>query len=323
MGHLLNGEWSFEDVLKESEDGLYVKKPSLYRNRITADGSSGYKAEAGRYVLYSSVACPWAHRTTIYRVVKKLEGLIALYNTEQDFDGRGWSFVDGPHQVPGTGKTVNHLYEIYALGDPGCTTRVTVPCLWDSKTCTVVSNESAEIIRMFNSEFSEIVPPTPDYYPEELRGQIDAMNDRILNEVNNGVNESGRSTTQEAYEASIDKLFAALDDFEKLLGRQRYLLGDRLTESDWRFYPNLIRFDPIYYIGYKCNLRHLEDYPNLSNYLRDLYQTPGIETVSDVQSMKRQVFGPAGPIASNGITPRGPIIDLSRPHDRGRFAKAA
>ncbi len=320
MGHLLNGCWTFDDVLTESDEGLYVKKPSQYRSRITADGSSGYRAEAGRYVLYSSIVCPWAHRTAIFRVLKKLEGAIELVNTEQAPDGQGWAFVDGPHTVPGAGAQANYLHEIYALGDPGCTTRITVPVLWDSKTCTVVNNESAEIVRMFNTEFGGIAGPTPDFYPEALRDEIDAMNAKVLRGVNDAVNGSGRSSTQDAYDRSIELLFGTLDEFDDLLSRRRYLCGDRQTEADWRFYPNLIRFDPIYYVGYKCNLRHLEDYPNLSNYLRDLYQTPGIDAVSDVASMKRQVCAPAGPIGGNGIVPRGPVVDLTRPHDRDRFA---
>jgi putative glutathione S-transferase len=323
MGHLLDGKWSFEDHLSETATGKYIKKPSQFRNAITADGSSGHPAEAGRYVLYSSIACPWAHRTSLYRVLKKLEDIIPLVNTEQSPAKQGWAFVDGAHAVPGTDKTVNFLHEIYALGEPGCTTRVTVPLLWDSKTCTVVSNESSEIIRMFNTEFAAIAEPTPDYYPEALRDQIEVMNNKILDGINNGVNGSGRSKTQEAYEESIELLFTTLDEMEDHLSKQRYLCGDTQTEADWRLYPNLIRFDPIYYVGYKCNLRHLEDYPNLSNYLRDLYQTPGIESVSDVQSMKRQVFSANGPIGANGVVPLGPVLDLTRPHDRDRFANAA
>ena len=323
MGHLLDGKWTFDDVLKESEHGLYVKKPSRFRNWISADGSSGYPAEAGRYVLYSSVSCPWAHRTAIFRVLKKLEGPIELVDTEQSPDRQGWGFVEGPHTVPGTNTQVNYLHEIYVLGEPGCTTRVTVPMLWDSATGTVVSNESSEIVRMFDTEFGAIAEPTPDYYPEPLRDEIDAMNEKVLTGINNAVNGCGRSTTQEAYEQSLDLLFGMLDELDELLSGRRYLCGDIQTEADWRFYPNLIRFDPIYYVGYKCNLRRLEDYHHLSSYLRDLYRTPGIDGVSDVASMKRQVFSPVGPIGANGVVPRGPLVDLTRPHDRDRFAIAA
>ena len=323
MGHLLNGAWTHDDVLVENANGLYVKKPSRFRNRIAADGSSGYPAEAGRYVLYSSVSCPWAHRTAIFRVLKKLEGLIELVDTEQSPDRQGWAFVDCPHTVPGTDRRVDYLHEIYALGEPGCTTRVTVPMLWDSATGTVVNNESSEIVRMFNTEFDAIAESTPDYYPPALRDEIDAMNEKVLTGINNAVNQCGRSTTQEAYEKSVDLLFGTLDAFDEMLSGQRYLCGDAQTEADWRFYPNLIRFDPIYHVGYKCNLRRLEDYHHLSNYLRDLYRTPGIDGVSDVVSMKRQVFSSVGPIGANGIVPRGPVVDLTRPHDRDRFAIAA
>ena len=316
---MLDGAWTDDDVLTESKDGLYVKKPSQFRNWITADGSSDYPPEAGRYVLYSSIGCPWAHRTAIFRALKRLEGVVELFNTEQISDGQGWAFVDGSHTLPGTDREVKYLHEIYALAEPGCTTRVTVPALWDTKTGTLVSNESSEIIRMFNTAFAGTAEETPDYYPEELRDDINTMNQRVLEGVNNAVNGSGRSSSQEAYEQSIDLLFATLDELDDLLSHQRYLCGDLQTESDWRLYPNLIRFDAIYYVGYKCNLRHLEDYHQLSNYLRDLYQTPGIEGVSDVASMKRQTFSPAGPIGANGVIPRGPIVDLTRPHDRGRF----
>ena len=323
MGHLSNGAWTFDDFLVESEAGLYVKKPSQFRNWISTDGSTPYPAEAGRYVLYSSIACPWAHRTALFHVLKKLDGIVELVNTEQDEGGQGWSFVDGPHTVPGTDQKVSYLHEIYALGDPGCTTRVTVPALWDSRTQTIVCNESSEIVRMFNEAFRDIAEPTPDYYPEALRGETDAMNDRVLKGINNAVNGCGRSTSQQAYEQSVDLLFTTLGELDELLSRQRYLCGDVQTEADWRFYPNLIRFDPIYYVGYKCNQRHLAEYRHLSNYLRDLYQTPGIESVSDVASMKRQTFAPAGPIGANGIVPRGPIVDLTLPHDREGLSAAA
>ncbi len=242
-------------------------------------------------MLYSSVACPWAHRTEIFRVLKKLDGLIGLVDTEQSPDRQGWGFVDGPHTVPGSGRQVNYLHEVYALGEPGCTTRVTVPMLWDTVTNSIVSNEFSEIIRMFNSEFAGIAEPTLNYCPAVLRDEIDAMNGKVLRGINDAINGCGHSTTQDAYEKSVDLLFGTLDE---LLSGQRYMCGGSQTEADWRFYPNLIRFDPIYYADYKCNLRHLEDYHHLSKYLRDLYQTRGIDSVSDVASMKRQIFQPAG-----------------------------
>lgn len=322
MGHLLNGAWTDQDVLTENKNGLYVKNPSVFRHRISADGSSGFKAEPGRYHLYAAVSCPWAHRTVLFRVLKKLEGLITLTNVAQTVGGQGWTFAE-PHLVPGTDRRVNYLHELYTISDSTCTSRVTVPTLWDAKTCQVVNNESAEILRMFNAEFAGLAPATPDYYPEHLRGEIDAMNAFVLRGVNDAVNGCGRSFTQDAYAQSFKLLFETLDSLEARLGAQRYHCGDRQTEADWRLFPNLIRFDPVSYIGYKCNLRRIEDYHNLSNYLRDLYQTPGIAGVCDIEGMKAGVFGPAGPIGGNGIVPIGPEVDHTRPHDRDRFAKAA
>ena len=323
MGNLLNGTWTEDDTLSENQGGRYVKKPSVFRERITADGSSGFKAEPGRYVLYSSIGCPWAHRAVLFRVLKKLEDLIPLVNTTQKEGGQGWWFGEAGHGVPGTDHHADYLHEVYTLSDPQCSSRVTVPTLWDTETRRVISNESSEIIRMFNSEFASLAPATPDLYPEALRDEIDAMNELVLSGVNNGVNGCGRSFSQEAYEESFDLLFSTLDRLENILGKQRYLCGDGQTEADWRLFPNLIRFDAIYYAGYKCNLRRLEDYPNISNYFRELYQTPGIAAVCDVEAMKLDTFGKAGPIGANGIIPKGPDLGLERPHDRDRFARAA
>ncbi len=323
MGHLLNGAWTDKDVLTENRNGLDVKHPSVFRNWIKADPASEFPAEAGRYHLYAAVSCPWAHRTVLYRVLKTLEGIVPLHNVAQTVGGEGWTFVDGEHIVPGTDRRAKYLHDLYTIADPDCTSRVTVPTLWDAKTRRVVSNESSEIIRMFNSEFSAIAEPSPDFYPEHLRSEIDATNAFVLKGVNDAVNGCGRSFTQDAYNASFKLLFDTLDALEERLGRQRYLCGAQQTEADWRLFPNLIRFDPISYIGYKCNLRRIEDYPNLSNYLRDLYQTPGIADACDIDGMKEGVFGPAGPIKSNGIIPLGPHIDHTRPHDRARFAMAS
>ena len=330
MGHLQDGVWTHEEQLVEhDENGAYVKIPSQFRNWVTPagepgpTGTGGFAAESGRYVLYAAVGCPWAHRAVLYRVLKKLEDHIALVNTEQKVDGEGWAFGNSGHRVPGTTHTAHWLHEVFTLSDPDCTTRVTVPTLWDTRTKTVVSNESSEIIRMFDTAFAGIASPTPVLCPDDLRDQIDAMNTFVLENINNGVNRCGRSTSQSAYDEAFDKLFDALDALEERLGRQRYLIGDTLTEADWRLYPNLIRFDPIYFVGYRCNLRRIVDYPNLSNYLRELYQTPGIADVSDIDGMKAGTFGKAGPIRWDGIIPRGPENLLMQPHDRARFPKAA
>lgn len=323
MGHLLDGHWVDEETLVEAKDGLYVKRPSVFRNWVTADGSSGFAAAPGRYHLYSSVGCPWAHRAVLFRVLKKLEDVIALTDTVQVKGGQGWSFTGDGHVVPGTDHRARHLHELYTLSDPGCTARVTVPTLWDAETRQVVSNESADIIRMFNSAFAAFAPETPDYYPAHLADEIDEVNALILDGVNNAINECGRSTSQAAYEGASDKLFRTLDALDARLATRRYLCGDVQTEADWRLFPSLSRFDSIYFIGYKCSQRRIEDYPNLSDYLRDLYQTPGIADVCDIEGMKAAIFGDGGPIATNGIVPKGPVLDLLRPHGRERLAAAA
>ncbi len=251
-------------------------------------------------------------------VLKRLDGIIALTDTEQMPD-QGWSFGPEGHVVPGTDYRARHLHEIYTLSDAGATARVTVPTLWDTATRKIVSNESSEIIRMFNTEFASLAPETPDYYPAGLEAEIDAVNALVLDGVNNAINECGRSTSQAAYEAASDRLFGTLDQLEQRLDRQRYLCGEQQTEADWRLYPSLIRFDSIYFIGYKCSQRRIEEYPNLSHYLRDLYQTPGISDVSNVDVMKASIFGGNGPIPSNGLIPKGPLLGLDRPHDRVRF----
>jgi glutathionyl-hydroquinone reductase len=322
MGQLVDGKWTTENVLVQHDDrGLYFKRDSVFRQRVSNEAGAAFPAEPGRYHLYCAVACPWAHRATLMRTLKKLEPFVTLTNTFQEPNGQGWSFGDAGHVVPGTDHRARWLHELYTIADPTCTTRVTVPTLWDAKTRSVVNNESSEIIRMFNTAFAGIAQPSPDYYPEALRAEIDATNTHVLKGVNNAVNGCGYSISQEAYDSSIKILFATLDGLEERLSGQRYLCGDVQTEADWRLFPSLARFDPCYYVGYKCNLRRLDEYPNLSNYLRELYQTPGIADVCDVAGMKRGVFSKVGPIGSNGIIPIGPTVDYSRPHDRDRFAQ--
>ncbi len=320
MGQLIEGKWVEDNVLGNHDaTGLYYKRPSVFRERVSGDAGATFPAESRRYHLYSAVACPWAHRAVLFRVLKKLEPHVAIHDTGQEPGGQGWSFGEAGHVVPGSGKRVRFLHEIYQIADPGCTTRVTVPTLWDAQRQRVVNNESADIVRIFNDAFGAITGPTHDYYPEHLRAEIDAMNALVLKGINNAVNGCGYSVSQQAYDTSVKLLFSTLDDLEARLSRQRYLCGAVQTEADWRLYPSLVRFDAIYYVGYKCNLRRLEDYPNLSGYLRDLYQTPGIATVSDLAAMKQHIFGKSGPIGSNGIVPAGPVVDHTRPHDRGRF----
>ncbi len=320
MGQLVDGTWNSKNVLVQHDDtGLYFKRESVFRNRINAGPDAEFPAEAGRYHLYCAVACPWAHRATLMRTLKKLEPFVTLTNTFQEPGGEGWSFGERGHIVPGTDRRVRWLHELYTIADPACTTRVTVPTVWDAKTRRIVNNESSEIMRMFNTAFADIAQPSPDYYPEPLRPEIDATNALVLKGVNNAVNGCGYSISQEAYDGSVKLLFETLDNLEARLSQQRYLCGDTETEADWRLFPSLVRFDPCYYVGYKCNLRRLDEYPNLSNYLRELYQQPGIAGVCDIAGMKRGVFSKAGPVGSNGIVPIGPSVDYFRPHDRERF----
>jgi putative glutathione S-transferase len=322
MGQLIDGKWVKENIItNHDKTGLYYKRDSVFRNSIQRQASAEFPAEPGRYHLYCAVACPWAHRTTLMRTLKKLEPFVTLTNTFQEAGGQGWSFGEKGHIVPGTDRRVRWLHELYTIADRACTTRVTVPTLWDAKTRRVVNNESSEIIRMFNTAFAGIAEPSPDYYPEPLRPQIDETNALVLKGVNDAVNGCGYSISQQAYNSSVKLLFETLDGLEDRLWKKRYVCGDVETEADWRLFPSLVRFDPCYYVGYKCNLRRLNEYHNLSNYLRDLYQTPGIAEVCDVAGMKAGVFSKAGPVRSNGIIPAGPAIDYSRPHDRDRLAR--
>jgi putative glutathione S-transferase len=323
MGQLIDGTWRTENIITNHDDkGLYFKRDSVFRDRIGGEAEAAFPAEPGRYHLYCAVACPWAHRATLMRTLKRLEPFVTLTDTFQEPGGQGWSFGEGGHIVPGTDRRVRYLHELYTIADPACTTRVTVPTLWDAETRRVVNNESAEIVRMFNTAFAALAAPSPDYYPAALRPAIDATNALVLKGVNNAVNGCGYSISQAAYDGSVKLLFETLDGLEALLAQQRYLCGEVQTEADWRLFPSLVRFDPCYYVGYKCNLRRLDEYHNLSNYLRELYQTPGIAAVCDIEGMKRGVFGKAGPVGSNGIIPVGPTVDYARPHDRGRFGAA-
>ncbi len=323
MGQLMDGRWTAENVFVQHDAmGLYFKRDSVFRERIGSEPGSGFPAERGRYHLYCAIACPWAHRATLMRTLKRLEPFVSLTDTFQEPGGQGWSFGEPGHVVPGTDRRVRWLHELYTIADPACTTRVTVPTLWDARTRRVVNNESSEIMRMFNTAFSGVAPASPDYYPQALRPGIDATNALVLEGVNNAVNGCGYSISQEAYDISVKLLFETLDGLEARLAEQRYLCGDVQTEADWRLFPSLVRFDPCYYVGYKCNLRRLDEYPNLSGYLRELYQTPGIAGHCDIAGMKRGVFGKAGPVGSNGIIPIGPTVDYSRPHDRDRLPRA-
>jgi putative glutathione S-transferase len=332
MGLLVNGIWQDQWYNTEKTAGQFVREQSVFRNWVTTDGSAGssgiggFKAQPGRYHLYVSYACPWAHRTLIYRKLKQLEDLISVSVVDPFMGSQGWSFnqPDGSLTPGSTTDAVNgarYLYEIYLRARPDFTGRVTVPVLWDRKTSTIVNNESSEIIRMLNRAFDVWGDAALDLCPGELLGEIDSINAVIYEHVNNGVYKCGFATSQQAYNEAFDALFATLDQLEQRLARQRYLLGSRITEADWRLFTTLVRFDTVYYSHFKCNLRRIVDYPNLWGYLRDLYQMPGIvDTVNQAQ-IKRHYYMSHERINPTRIVPKGPAINFTAPHDRaGLFA---
>lgn len=324
MGLLVDGVWKDQWYDTSSSGGRFVRKDSAFRNWVTADGSAGpsgragFKAEPGRYHLFVSYACPWAHRTMIFRRLKGLEDAVSLSAVEPLMLENGWEFAETD---PLTGA--DYAWHIYVKADPGYTGRTTVPILWDKEQNTIVSNESSEIIRMFNSAFDGLTGSTLDFYPEDLRSKIDTVNERIYHAVNNGVYKSGFATTQEAYEEAVAVLFHTLDDLDKLLGTSRYLTGGRLTEADWRLFTTLVRFDAVYVGHFKCNIRRIADYPNLSNYLLELYQMPGIAETVDMETIKQHYYGSHGTINPHGVVPVGPALDFTQAHDRNRLPAAA
>jgi putative glutathione S-transferase len=289
---------------------------------VTADGSSGFKAEPGRYHLYVSLACPWAHRTLIFRKLKGLEEVVSVSVVHWHMGAEGWEFREGHGTIPDPVLGASRLHRIYSAARAGYTGRVTVPVLWDKQQGSIVNNESSEIIRMFNSAFEAWARPGLDFYPEDLRGAIDEINETVYHGVNNGVYKAGFATSQEAYEEAFDALFDTLDALEDRLARQRYLVGGRLTEADWRLFTTLVRFDPVYVGHFKCNKRRLVDYPNLWAYTRELYQVPGVAGTVDLHHIKRHYYGSHTAINPTGIVPKGPEIDFGTPHDRDRLKAA-
>jgi len=321
MGMLVNGVWHDEDPPTVGEDGSFVRLESGFRDSVTRDGSSGFKAEAGRYYLVTAPSCPWAHRTVLMRRLKGLDNTIPILQSDLP-KGQGWAYSQGFDDLrPVDG--VFHVHQVYSAARPGFTGRATVPVLWDRETRTIVNNESSEIIRMLNSEFNEFGDAALDLYPAALRSAIDETNAFVYDAINNGVYRCGFARTQAAYEQSFRKLFAAFDSLEQRLGRRRYLIGDRFTEADLRLFPTLVRFDAVYYSHFKCNLRRLADYHNLSNYARDIYQMPGVAETVDIPRIKLGYYGGMRQLNPSGIIPLGPELDFTAPHDRGRLAKAA
>ena len=323
MGVLINGEWRDEELPQETgSSGEFRRSDSLMRARVTADGAGGFKAEAGRYHLYVAYGCPWAHRTLIYRALKKLDGAITVAYAVPGIKDQGWTFEESalwPDCTPDAVEHFHYLHQAYTATEPHYTGKVTVPTLWDRKTRRVVNNESSEIIRMLNSEFKGIAGDDVDFYPAPLRAEIDAINDVVYRNVNNGVYRCGFARSQAAYEAAYDALFETLDELEARLGRQRYLVGRQITEADWRLFPTLVRFDVAYFSLFKCNKKRIADYPNLLNYMRELYAVPGVaatvkprQYIANYWSIKR-----LNPLA---IIPKGTPVDYTQPHDRARLA---
>ncbi|WP_084270163.1 glutathione S-transferase family protein [Patulibacter minatonensis] len=301
--------------------GDFRRQDSAFRDRVTADGSSGFPAAAGRYHLYVSLACPWASRALLVRRLKGLEDAIGLTVVDPYRDDQGWAFRPGTVSRPGESDPLHgwsFLSEAYLASDPAFDGRVTVPVLWDTVTGRIVNNESSEVIRMLNAEFDAFATnPDVDLYPEDLRAEIDALNDRIYPEINNGVYRSGFATSQDAYEDAVTTLFDALEWLEALLAERRYLTGDRITEADWRLFMTLVRFDPVYVGHFKCNVKRIVDLPNLWAYTRDLYQQPGVADTVDLEHIKVHYYTTHPSINPTRVVPVGPQIDWDEPHGRG------
>ena len=322
MGLLVDGEWRDQWYDTKATGGRFKRDISRFRNWVTADGragptgASGFEAQPDRYHLYVSYACPWAHRTLIFRKLKGLEDMIPLSVVHWYMAENGWTFADGDGVVPDPVHDADYMYQVYQAADASYTGRVTVPVLWDKEKQTIVSNESADIIRMLNSAFDGIGATEGDYYPEPLREEIDEINARVYDTVNNGVYKSGFATTQDAYEEAVEPLFESLEWLDGRLSTQRYLLGDDITEADWRLFTTLLRFDPVYVGHFKCNRRRIVDFDNLWPYVRDLYQVPGVAETVHMDHIKSHYYGSHKTINPTGIVPVGPDVDYSLPHDR-------
>jgi putative glutathione S-transferase len=326
MGLLVDGKWVDQWYDTAKTEGRFVRTTAQFRNWITSDGSpgpsgeGGFPAEANRYHLYVSLACPWAHRTLIFRLLKGLENKISISVVNPYMGGHGWSFEDAPGVVPDPVDGAHYLYEVYLRAAPSYSGRVTVPVLWDLQGSTIVSNESAEIIRMLNSAFDHAGAAKGDYAPAALLPAIDEINTRIYDRINNGVYKAGFATSQKVYENAARELFDCLDGLEERLSRQRYLLGERITEADWRLFTTLIRFDSVYHGHFKCNLKRLTDYPKLWAFTRELYQWPGVAMTVSLAHIKEHYYRSHPTINPSGIVPVGPLLRLDQPHNRDGLA---
>jgi len=328
MGVLRNGKWHEEWYDTASHDGEFVREDAGFRDWITPDGTPppgvtrAWPAASGRYHLYVSYACPWAHRTLIFRTLKGLEAHVGLSVVDPEMLAKGWSFSERFPENRDPLHAAQHLFQLYQRAKPDLTGHATVPMLWDRERDSLVSNESADIIRMFNSAFDAITGNTLDFCPAARRAEIDAINALVYDNINNGVYRCGFATRQDAYERAFDRLFDALDHVERRLSEHRYLIGNRLTEADWRLFTTLLRFDAVYYGHFKCNRQRIVDFSNLSNYLRELYQFPGVAATVHMDHIKTHYYYSHPTINPTRIVPRGPALDFAAPHDRARLGAA-
>jgi glutathionyl-hydroquinone reductase len=321
MGMLVAGDWIADDQrFRNAGDGNFIRPGAAFRSLVTADGSSGFAAEPNRYHLYVSLSCPWAHRALLLRALKGLESVLPISIVAPWTHGNGWTFENYPGATGDQCNGLKYLYELYVRSRSSYTGRVTVPVLWDTRTNTIVNNESADIVRMLNSEFDAFARyPNEDYYPAESRLEIDELNELIYRTVNHGVYRAGFAGAQDKYEGAVSGLFKTLDSLDERLSKQRYLCGERVTEADWRLFPTLIRFDAVYYIHFKCSVRRLIDYPNLFDYTRELYQTRGVAATVNLDHIKRHYYGSHARINPSGLIPVGPLPRFDIPHTRGEL----
>jgi putative glutathione S-transferase len=325
MGLLVEGKWHTDWYDTKATQGKFVRKASQFRNWVTKDGSAGptgaagFKAQAGRYHLYISLACPWAHRTMIFRALKGLEEMISVSVVNALMHDDGWSFNEGPGVIADSINQLDFVHQLYVLADSDYSGRVTVPILWDKQQKTIVNNESADIIRMLNSAFDEIGATQGDYYPQALRADIESVNELVYHNINNGVYKAGFATTQDAYNEAVTDLFTALDKIELRLSKQRYLVGSQITEADWRLFTTLVRFDAVYVGHFKCDRQRISDYPALSNYLKELYQIPGVKETVDIPHIKAHYYASHGTINPTAIIPVGADLKLDSAHNRAQL----
>lgn len=322
MGLLIDGQWTDQWYDTKSTGGRFVRSEAQFRNWITPDGSAGpsgeggFQAEPGRYHLYVSLACPWAHRTLVFRAIKQLDSMISVSVVNPLMARHGWTFEPDEGVVADHINHASYLHQLYTLAQPGYTGRVTVPVLWDKQRRTIVNNESSEIIRMLNSAFDGVGAAAGDYYPSDLRAQIDEINDCVYPNINNGVYRAGFATSQDVYEQAVQELFQALETLERRLLKQRYLVGNTLTEADWRLFTTLLRFDPVYYGHFKCNIKRLVDFPALWGHTRELFQRPGVAATVNMHHIKHHYYRSHVQINPTGIVPTGPQMDFQAPHQR-------